>query len=114
LRSSEDGVNNTGLENEVEMAGVSEVSLDNLENMELIYVENMPNDMILLLKILIASMPLPDEKQHSTPANTNADSNFMNTDDNYVASVDVSIVQKQSSFVHEKEQSSFVPENVDL
>nr|GFA70867.1 hypothetical protein [Tanacetum cinerariifolium] len=46
--------------------------------------------------------PLPDEKQHSTPTNTNADSNFMNTDDNYVASADVSIVQEQSSFVHEK------------
>nr|GEX57969.1 SKP1-like protein 21 isoform X1 [Tanacetum cinerariifolium] len=45
--------------------------------------------------------PLPDEKQHSTPANTNADSNFMNTDDNYVASANVSIVQEQSSFVPE-------------
>nr|GEY81428.1 UvrD-like helicase, ATP-binding domain, P-loop containing nucleoside triphosphate hydrolase [Tanacetum cinerariifolium] len=44
-----------GSENEVEMAGVSEVSLENLENMELIDEENMPNDMILLLKILIAS-----------------------------------------------------------
>ncbi|GKE64687.1 hypothetical protein Tco_1518848, partial [Tanacetum coccineum] len=36
---SEDGVNNTGLEsvtNEAERTGVSEVSLDNLENMELI------------------------------------------------------------------------------
>nr|GEY54453.1 hypothetical protein [Tanacetum cinerariifolium] len=95
------GVNNTGLENEVEMAGVSEVSLDNLENMELINEENMPNDMILLLKILIASTPLPDEKQHSTLANTNADSNFMNTNDNYVAFTDVSIVQEQSSFVPE-------------
>ncbi|GKF86147.1 hypothetical protein Tco_0253974, partial [Tanacetum coccineum] len=48
--------------------------------------------------------PLPEEKQHSTPANTDADSNSMNADENFVASADVSIVQ---------EQSSFVPENVD-
>ncbi|GJS27968.1 longifolia 1-like protein [Tanacetum coccineum] len=49
--SSEDGVNNMGSEsvtNEVEMAGVSEVSLDNLENMELIDTENMPNDLLAL------------------------------------------------------------------
>nr|GEX97623.1 hypothetical protein [Tanacetum cinerariifolium] len=49
--SSEDGVNNIDSEsvtNEVEMAGVNEVSLDNLENMELIDKENMPNDLLAL------------------------------------------------------------------
>nr|GEV96782.1 hypothetical protein [Tanacetum cinerariifolium] len=45
------GVNNMGSEsvtNEVEMAGVSEVSHYNLENMELIDEENMPNDLLAL------------------------------------------------------------------
>ncbi|GJZ52586.1 hypothetical protein Tco_0607101 [Tanacetum coccineum] len=49
--SPEDRVNNTGSEsikNEVEMVGVSEVSLDNLENTELIDEENMPNDLLTL------------------------------------------------------------------
>nr|GFD10233.1 hypothetical protein [Tanacetum cinerariifolium] len=49
--SSEDGVNNIGsksVTNEVEMAGVSEVSLYNLENIELIDKENMPNDLLAL------------------------------------------------------------------
>ncbi|GKC34013.1 nucleotide-binding alpha-beta plait domain-containing protein, partial [Tanacetum coccineum] len=174
LNSSEDGVNNTGLEsvtNEVEMAGGSEVSIDNLENMELNDKENMPNDLLLSVSELDeevyvnqplsivssldddpsfedlncfqnisdegsprnqefgslslapdslcllskshswpncddldaddvvpagAGSPLPDEKQHSTPANTDADSNSMNSDDNFVASADVSIVLEQS------------------
>nr|GEY74649.1 hypothetical protein [Tanacetum cinerariifolium] len=138
------------------MAGGSKVSLDNLENMELIDEENMPNDLLLLsvseldeeeyvnrLLSIVSSLDvdpsfedlncfqsqlylqhtptevidvfdsqdsnlaiddgyfytdlsdedvgslLPDDKKHSTPANTDADSNSMNSDDNYVASVDV-------------------------
>lgn len=50
-----------------------------------------------------AGSPIPEEKQQLTPVNC-ADSNFMNVDDNSVASEDVPIVQ---------EQSSFVPEDVD-
>ncbi|PWA82840.1 hypothetical protein CTI12_AA041290 [Artemisia annua] len=50
-----------------------------------------------------AGSPIPEEKQHLTPVNC-ADSNFMNVDDNSVASEDVPIVQ---------EQLSFVPEDVD-
>nr|GFA69345.1 nucleotide-binding, alpha-beta plait [Tanacetum cinerariifolium] len=115
--SFEDRVNNTGSEsvtNEVEIAGVSEVSLDNLENTELTGEENMPNDLLALLVSELneeeytpkevsdmfdsqdsnlaiddghfytyisdedAGSPLPDEKQHKTPANTYADSNSMN------------------------------------
>ncbi|GKG19765.1 hypothetical protein Tco_0376864, partial [Tanacetum coccineum] len=48
--------------------------------------------------------PLPEEKQHSTPANTDADSNSMNSNENSVPYAGVSIVQGQLSFV---------PENVD-
>ncbi|GJR69735.1 hypothetical protein Tco_0015800 [Tanacetum coccineum] len=190
ISSSEDGVNNPGSEsvtNEVEMAGGSEVSIDNLENMELIDEENMPNNLLLLsvseldeevyvnqpLSIVSsldddpsfedlncfqsqlylnkhprndegsprnqefgspslapdylcllskshswpncddldaddvvpadAGSPLPDEKQHSTPANTDASSNSMDSDDNFVASADVSIVPEQS-----EEKMSFV------
>ncbi|GKC54771.1 hypothetical protein Tco_1077516 [Tanacetum coccineum] len=45
--------------------------------------------------------PLPEEKQHSTPANTDAASNSMNSEENSVASAGVSIVQGQSSIVPE-------------
>nr|GEV02165.1 hypothetical protein [Tanacetum cinerariifolium] len=157
--------------NKLRMAGVSEVSLDNLENMELIDKENMPNDLLALsvseldeeeyvdqpLSIVSspeddhsfedlnpskvnftvnkhprnsefgspsftpdylclplkshlwpickdldaddvvpvdAGSPLPEEKQHATLATTNADSNSMNSDDNSVASADVSTFQE--------------------
>ncbi|GJY48527.1 hypothetical protein Tco_0438483 [Tanacetum coccineum] len=40
------------------MAGVSEVSLDNMENMELIDEENMPNDLLAL------SVSEPDEEEY--------------------------------------------------
>ncbi|GKB26706.1 hypothetical protein Tco_0866107 [Tanacetum coccineum] len=49
--ASEDEVNNKGsgsVTNEGEIAGVSEVSLDNLENTELIDEVNMPNDLLAL------------------------------------------------------------------
>nr|GEV79950.1 RNA-directed DNA polymerase, eukaryota [Tanacetum cinerariifolium] len=128
---SEDGVNNMGSElvtNEVEMTSVSEVSLDKLENMELIdlsyfqgqiYLQQTPEEVSDVFDNQDSDLaiddghfyidisdedtgtPLPEEKQHSTPANTDADSNSMNSDENSVAYAGVSIVQGQSSFVPE-------------
>nr|GEU78246.1 ABC transporter B family member 19-like [Tanacetum cinerariifolium] len=119
--------------NEVEMAGVSEVSLDNLENIKKIcqmifwrcrdisdegsprnqefgspsftpdylclpskshlwpIYEDLDADDVVPVD---AGSPLPEEKQHATLATTNADSNSMNYDDNFVASADVSTFQE--------------------
>nr|GEZ87400.1 hypothetical protein [Tanacetum cinerariifolium] len=112
--------------NEVEMTSVCEVSLNNLENMELIgqiYLQQTPEEVGDVFDNQDSDLaiddghfytdisdedtgtPLPEEKQHLTPANTDADSNSMNSDENFVAYAGVSIVQGHSSFVLENVHS---------